>query len=94
MLIAVLHYIPDLAQVRQIVWRLLDAVPPGSFLAISQSRGVAAAVLRFAHRFEDRNRSTACSTVGAARSGCPALTEPPAGWPRQPGPEMPSRCTG
>lgn len=37
MLIAILHYIPDLAQARQVVERLLDAVPPGSFLAISHA---------------------------------------------------------
>jgi hypothetical protein len=30
MLIAILHYIPDLAQARQIVARLLAAVPAGS----------------------------------------------------------------
>jgi len=37
MLIAVLHYIPDLAEARDIVARLLAAVPPGSFLAISHA---------------------------------------------------------
>jgi hypothetical protein len=37
MLIAVLHYIPDLAQARDIVARLLAAVPPGSFLALSHA---------------------------------------------------------
>lgn len=37
MLIAVLHYVPDLAEARGIVARLLAAVPPGSFLAISHA---------------------------------------------------------
>ena len=37
MLIAILHYIPDRAEARQIVARLLDAVPPGSFLVISHA---------------------------------------------------------
>jgi S-adenosyl methyltransferase len=37
MLIAILHYIPDLAEARGIVARLLAAVPPGSFLAISHA---------------------------------------------------------
>jgi hypothetical protein len=37
MLIAILHYIPDLAEARDIVARLLDAVPPGSFVAISHA---------------------------------------------------------
>jgi hypothetical protein len=37
MLIAVLHYIPDLAEARDIVARLLAAVPPGSFIAISHA---------------------------------------------------------
>jgi SAM-dependent methyltransferase len=37
MLVAILHYIPDLAQARQVVARLLDGVPPGSFLAISHA---------------------------------------------------------
>ena len=34
---AVLHYIPDLAEARDIVARLLAAVPPGSFIAISHA---------------------------------------------------------
>jgi hypothetical protein len=37
MLIAVLHYIPHLAEARYIVARLLAAVPPGSFVAISHA---------------------------------------------------------
>ena len=37
MLIAILHYIPDLAEARDIVARLLEAVAPGSFLAISHA---------------------------------------------------------
>jgi hypothetical protein len=37
MLIAVLHYIPDLAEARDIIARLLAAVPPGSFIAISHA---------------------------------------------------------
>jgi S-adenosyl methyltransferase len=37
MLIAVLHYIPGLAEARDIVARLLAAVPPGSFIAISHA---------------------------------------------------------
>ena len=37
MLIAILHYIPALAQARSIVASLLAAVPPGSFLAISHA---------------------------------------------------------
>jgi RimJ/RimL family protein N-acetyltransferase len=37
MLIAVLHYIPDLAEARAIVTRLLAAAAPGSFLAVSHA---------------------------------------------------------
>jgi hypothetical protein len=37
MLIAILHYVPDGQQARQIVADLLDAVPAGSFLAISHA---------------------------------------------------------
>ena len=37
MLVAILHYIPDLAEARDIVARLLKAMPPGSFLAISHA---------------------------------------------------------
>ena len=37
MLIAILHYIPGLAEARGIVERLLAAVPPGSFLAVSHA---------------------------------------------------------
>ncbi len=37
MLVAILHYIPDPAEARQIVTRLLDSVPSGSFLVISHA---------------------------------------------------------
>ncbi len=37
MLLAILHYIPDLAEARRIVTRLTDAVPAGSFLVISHA---------------------------------------------------------
>jgi S-adenosyl methyltransferase len=37
MLLAILHYIPDLAEARDIVARLLAAVPAGSFLVISHA---------------------------------------------------------
>jgi hypothetical protein len=37
MLLAMLHYIPDLAEARQIVERLMGAVPAGSFLVISHA---------------------------------------------------------
>ena len=37
MLIAILHYIKDLDQARQIISRLLNAVPPGSFLVITHA---------------------------------------------------------
>ena len=37
MLLAILHYIPDLAQAQRIVARLLTAVPSGSFLTISHA---------------------------------------------------------
>jgi hypothetical protein len=37
MLIAVLHYIPGLAEARDIVAELLAAVPPGSFVAVSHA---------------------------------------------------------
>jgi S-adenosyl methyltransferase len=37
MLIAILHYILGLAEARSIVARLLAAVPPGSFLAVSHA---------------------------------------------------------
>ncbi len=37
MLLAVLHYVPGLAEAQQIVARLAGTVPPGSFLAISHA---------------------------------------------------------
>ena len=37
MLLAILHYIPDLAQARRIVARLLAAIPSGSYLTISHA---------------------------------------------------------
>jgi hypothetical protein len=37
MLIAIMHYIPDLDEAHEILTRLLDAVPRGSFLAISHA---------------------------------------------------------
>ena len=37
MLLAILHYIPDLAEARRIVARLVDAVPSGSYLTISHA---------------------------------------------------------
>jgi hypothetical protein len=37
MLLAILHYIPDLAEARQIMTKLLDAVPSGSFFVISHA---------------------------------------------------------
>ena len=37
MLLAILHYIPDLAEARRIVARLLSAVSPGSYLTISHA---------------------------------------------------------
>jgi O-methyltransferase involved in polyketide biosynthesis len=37
MLLAILHYIPDLADARRTVARLIDAVPAGSFLVISHA---------------------------------------------------------
>src|ERR1700726_4389435 len=37
MLLAVLHYIPDLADARGIVARLVSAAPPGSFVTISHA---------------------------------------------------------
>jgi hypothetical protein len=37
MLLAILHYIPDLAEAKQTVSRLIDAVPAGSYLVISHA---------------------------------------------------------
>jgi trans-aconitate methyltransferase len=37
MLLAILHYIPDLDEARRIVARLLSAVPSGSYLAVSHA---------------------------------------------------------
>ena len=37
MLLAILHYIPDLTEARRIVARLMEAVPAGSFLVISHA---------------------------------------------------------
>lgn len=37
MLLGILHLVPDFAQVHQSVMRLLDAVPPGSYLAITHA---------------------------------------------------------
>ena len=36
-LLAILHYLPDLAEARRIVARLIEAVPAGSFLVISHA---------------------------------------------------------
>jgi len=36
-LLAILHYVPDLAEARRIVSRLMEAVPAGSFLVISHA---------------------------------------------------------
>ncbi len=37
MLLAILHYIPDLGEAQRIVARLVSAVPPGSYLTISHA---------------------------------------------------------
>jgi hypothetical protein len=37
MLLAILHYIPDLGDAQRTVARLVEAVPPGSFLVISHA---------------------------------------------------------
>jgi O-methyltransferase involved in polyketide biosynthesis len=37
MLLAILHYIPDLEEAQRIVARLMSAMPPGSFMAISHA---------------------------------------------------------
>jgi hypothetical protein len=37
MLLAILHYIPDLAEAQRIVAQLIDAVPSGSYVAISHA---------------------------------------------------------
>jgi S-adenosyl methyltransferase len=37
MLLAILHYIPDLAEAKQIVARLVSAIPSGSYLTISHA---------------------------------------------------------
>ena len=37
MLLAIVHYIPDLAEARRIVARLVDAVPSGSYVTISHA---------------------------------------------------------
>jgi uncharacterized protein (TIGR00369 family) len=37
MLLAILHYIPDLGEAQRIVARLVDGVPPGSYLVISHA---------------------------------------------------------
>jgi O-methyltransferase involved in polyketide biosynthesis len=37
MMLAILHYIPDLAEAQGIVTRLAEAVPPGSYIAISHT---------------------------------------------------------
>ena len=61
MLMAILHYIKDLDQARQIVARLLDAVPSGSFLVITHA-GIDLLP-------EGSARSRRCST-----STCPVIT--------------------
>lgn len=35
--VALLHFVPDAAQPRELLWRYLDAVPSGSYLAISHA---------------------------------------------------------
>ena len=37
MLLAIVHYIPDLAEVKRIMARLISAVPPGSYVTISHA---------------------------------------------------------
>ena len=37
MLLAILHYLPDLDQARRVVARLVSAIPPGSFVTISHA---------------------------------------------------------
>ena len=37
MLLAILHYIPDLAEAKRIMARLISAVPPGSYVTISHA---------------------------------------------------------
>jgi O-methyltransferase involved in polyketide biosynthesis len=37
MLLAILHYIPDLTEAQRIVAQLIDAVPPGSYVTISHA---------------------------------------------------------
>jgi hypothetical protein len=37
MLLAILHYLPDLDQARRVVARLVDAIPAGSFVTISHA---------------------------------------------------------
>jgi hypothetical protein len=37
MLLAILHYVPDLAEARRVVARLTEVVPPGSYLVISHA---------------------------------------------------------
>ncbi len=64
MLIAVLHYVPDLAEARDIVARLLAAVPPGSFVVISHagsdlSPGAIAALEEMLNRHLPGERHTA-----------------------------------
>ena len=42
MLLAVLHYIPDLGEAHQALARLVDAVAPGSFVVISHAASASA----------------------------------------------------
>jgi hypothetical protein len=64
MLIAVLHYVPGLAEARDVVARLLAATPPGSFVVISHagrdlSPGAIAALEETLNRYLPGERHTA-----------------------------------
>jgi O-methyltransferase involved in polyketide biosynthesis len=58
MLIAILHYVPDLDEAKQIVDRLMSAVAPGSFLAISHAASDIAAeeMVEFIRRMNEHLR--------------------------------------
>jgi hypothetical protein len=58
MLIAILHYVPDLNEAKQIVHRLVSAVAPGSFLVISHAASDIAAeeMVEFIKRMNEHLR--------------------------------------
>ena len=100
MLIGVLHCIPDQDSPAKIVARLLDAIPPGSYLAISHpasdihpdEMAEGAALMNRSLACRSRSaRTTRWRGSSAASTWCrPAWSPPPSGGPARA--RTPNRC--